>query len=127
MQSQSCREIQAVTYMTYLNCTVISFCVLLHGKGLLPTTSCDGGAGVEEHCKEYQYVEQRQGWEAEQRRLKKELEKHTKHATKVRPAFKLCSSPLAVACCLLCPLRLWLPFRSITNLLYCEKHSSSCV
>ena len=47
--------------------------------------SCDGGAGVEEHCKEYQYVEQRQGWEAEQRRLKKELEKHSKQATKVRP------------------------------------------
>ena len=41
---------------------------------------------MEEHCKEYQYVEQRQGWDAEQRRLKKELEKHSKQATKVRPA-----------------------------------------
>ncbi|KAL3143605.1 hypothetical protein ABBQ38_002402 [Trebouxia sp. C0009 RCD-2024] len=39
-------------------------------------------AGVEEHCKEYQYVEQRQGWEAEQRRLQKELDKHSKQATK---------------------------------------------
>ena len=40
-------------------------------------------AGVEEHCTEYLYVEQRQGWEAEQRRLKKELEKHSKQAAKV--------------------------------------------
>ena len=39
--------------------------------------------GVEEHCTEYLYVEQRQGWEAEQRRLKKELEKHSKQAAKV--------------------------------------------
>ena len=53
---------------------------------MVTTTSCDGGAGVEEHCKEYLYVEQRQGWEAEQRRLKKELEKHSQQATKVRKA-----------------------------------------
>ena len=52
--------------------------------GFVQRQSC--GAGVEEHCKEYRYVEQRQGWEAEQRRLKKELEKHNKQATKVRPA-----------------------------------------
>ncbi|KAL0039732.1 hypothetical protein WJX77_006357 [Trebouxia sp. C0004] len=38
--------------------------------------------GVEEHCTDYQYVEQRQGWDAEQRRLKKELEKHDKQAAK---------------------------------------------
>lgn len=31
-------------------------------------------------------MEQRQGWEAEQRRLQKELDKHSKQATKVRPA-----------------------------------------
>ncbi|KAL0021618.1 hypothetical protein WJX79_009112 [Trebouxia sp. C0005] len=38
--------------------------------------------GVEEHCTAYQYVEQRQGWDAEQRRLKKELDKHDKQAAK---------------------------------------------
>lgn len=38
--------------------------------------------GVEEHCTDYQYVEQRQGWDAEQRRLKQELEKHGKQAAK---------------------------------------------
>ena len=84
--NKPCGEIQAVIHMTYLKCTVVSSCILLHDKGLISMTSCGGGTGVEEHCKEYQYVEQRQGWEAEQRRLKKELEKHSKQATKVRPA-----------------------------------------
>ena len=63
-----------------MTCSIVSSCMLLAGS------SCDGGAGVEQHCTEYQYVEQRQGWEAEQRRLKKELEKHSKQATKVGPA-----------------------------------------
>ena len=51
---------------------------------------------MEEHCKEYQYVEQRQGWEAEQRRLKKELEKHSKQATKVMPPSMLPDSPCLI-------------------------------
>lgn len=42
--------------------------------------------GVEDQCQEYEYVEQRQGWEAEQRRLQKELDRHSKQATKVRLA-----------------------------------------
>ena len=49
-------------------------------------TGCCLHAGVAEHCTDYQYVEQRQGWDAEQRRLKKELEKHDKQAAKVAPA-----------------------------------------
>jgi len=43
---------------------------------------------VEEHCTDYQYVEQRQGWDAEQRRLKKELDMHDKQAAKVAPAWQ---------------------------------------
>ena len=39
--------------------------------------------GVEELCTEYQYVEQRQGWAAEERRISKELDKHGKQAAKV--------------------------------------------
>lgn len=56
----------------------------------VPTAVNDCGlhAGVEEHCTDYQYVEQRQGWDAEQRRLKKELEKHDKQAAKVAPAWQ---------------------------------------
>ena len=51
-------------------------------------TGCCLHAGVEEHCTDYQYVEQRQGWDVEQRRLKKELEKHDKQAAKVAPAWQ---------------------------------------
>lgn len=64
--------------------------------GFVQRQSCN--AGVEEHCEEYRYVEQRQGWEAEQRRLKKELEKHNKQATKVRACLELCSSLLVLGC-----------------------------
>ena len=98
-----------------MTCSIVSSCMLLAGS------SCDGGAGVEQHCTEYQYVEQRQGWEAEQRRLKKELEKHSKQATKVWACFKLSSSCWAVACCLKCPLRLCLLFRGTTNSSYHTK------
>ena len=52
-----------------------------------PTFVLAWSIGVEEHCILYEYVEQRHGWESEQKRLKKELDKHGKQAAKVCDGF----------------------------------------
>ncbi len=80
----------------------LSYCVAW-GCALKKQTICLL-VGVEEHCAEYQYVEQRHGWEAEQKRLNKEQDKHGKQAAKVGVCVITASCPLHTtarsACCL---------------------------
>ena len=71
---------------------------VISGSGSLRCTH----AGVQEQCTAYEYVEQRQGWQAEQKHLNKELDKHAKQAAKVQcncNVFCQCLSHITMMSC----------------------------